>query len=263
MSFDIPATGKDLGERLAPTFGMSFTNVVPSASHGVKSIIFVNDLRQVADYFGGPHIRMGNHGDTAVSDSSWKPSRRGFAVVSHELKLPHLFFDAAGIGAVNLTNLITIGMKILDANHPRPALTLTEFSRQGGKLVVPPESRFSALCEAQSLPQGQELLTPNALRILDWLAGSFDVEFWGDHAIIYCNYGDLVTNDPKIWAWAFSAISRVIDLLRLWGAGAEFGQHWPNYTDEWVERPAKRDIVLGFLKPKRSPPTASHNSRTN
>ena len=49
------------------------------------------------------------------------------------------------------------------------------------------------------LAAGSELLTPEALRIMSWLNGSFDMEIRSGWVLAYSNYGDLVTRDGETW----------------------------------------------------------------
>lgn len=209
------------------------------------------ESNDVVELTGDLSIQVGNNGwKYGPVDDDLRPSRRGYIAIQHRLEVPHMLAETIGFGAKSVLNVGSAVLRFASgwSSESDPDSPIASFGRDSEKLPLPKDSGFRARCEKDGIAAGSELLTPEALRIMSGSADSFDIEIRSGWVLIYSNYGDLVTRDTETWDWVLSSASRVVDLLRLWGAGPEWAHGWEHYSQEWVERPRK---LGGALSPRR------------
>lgn len=201
----------------------------------------------------GPSIAWGNTGEKYWISDSGKPGRRGYIAVRHDLDLPDLYLRSTDAGALTVTNLaargLARGLAVFNAipsaeSDPEPGHGIKAFERRSVALAVPASAGFVAHGDKNRAAQGRELLTGESLELLSWVSRSFDVEVHGEWLVAHCNYGDVSTDDPQIWAWVLSVTSRLLDVLDQWGPEGLRADSWARYTSERIERPTSRDGVL-------------------
>ncbi len=228
---------------------------------------------------GEPYVQFGNHGSKyGLGDDLTKPSRRGYIAVRHSQQVPHLYVEGPVFGALTPGNVASSVIKVLgvignDTGQP-PAWSFGAFAENSEKIELPRGVGFRALCwtghgerkknterslgtkvgdqeklrERALLEAGGALPTPEAIRVLTWLCQSFDVELREGWLVAYSSYGDVTTTEDEVWAWVLSAASRLLDLLRIWGAESSLGSAAAWFTEDWVERPKSLDGSLSFLR---------------
>lgn len=239
-----------------------------AAAHGLTHVGSVRDLdrkvvgvhlswtpKNVVEFSGEPYVQIANHGwKYGLGGGDFKPSRRGFIAVRHQLRIPDMYVASHTTGATTAQSVATSVVNVasvLDLGGSDSTSALRSFARRCEELEVPEQAPFKVLCLKDRLEEGRALLTPQALELIEWLAQSFDVE-WGENwLLVYNAFGDVSTEDPEVWEWVLSVASRLGDLLTAWGDPRDFAAAWPWYVQERVERPASLDGPLRFLKRKK------------
>lgn len=207
------------------------------------------DVVTTAD--GAPRIEFGNHGLRYWVGDDHRPSRRGYIAINHGLAAPHLFFKSGEFGALTTLNVASATVTFLsvfdNAEGGSFETPLSAFGERSERLEMPKRIGFAALAEKERLDDARALLTPAVLPLLTELAASFDVEVHDGWIFAYSLYGDVVTDDPAVWAWVFGVASRMLDVVELWD-GPPAAAAFPLYTANRIERPAKLDGSLSRLK---------------
>lgn len=238
---------------LAADYGLTYVSEVGPHSDDVEAMNLDGTRKDVAETVGGLRAQFGNHGTKYwIGDSDNRPSRRGYIAVQHGLQVPRMYLESFAFGAVtplNVASTVLNFVSIFDNAEGATSQAPSQvFYRQSETIKLPKGAGFRPQCERGRVEEGRALLTTDAMAILKELARSFDVEVRDGWLLAYSSYGDITTKDPEVWEWAFGATSRMIDLVRLWGADAHFAAEWSHYTAEWVPRPKSLDGTLGFLK---------------
>lgn len=234
----------------ASTFGLDHTPYRTWSYGGLPEGIDEHLLNVVetTPSLGVPDVLFGNAGIRFLYRDG-APDRRGLIVLQHQTDLPHMYLNSDALGSLEPLRAVAMGFALLSSSSEHSdSPRASAFIASTQKLSVPKKSGFDAMCEPDRAEDGQLLLGADAMPLLTWLAQSFDIEVRGDCLIATNNYRDISTDDRQIWEWAFSAASRMIDLVRLWGADPGFGDGWELYTPEWIERPRK---LNGALNPRR------------
>lgn len=233
--------------------GLTFVGTVDQDA-ALTGIGIEPPCKDVVEFTGDPQLQWGNSGwKNWIGD--FNPSRRGYVAVSHRLAAPHLYLDSTTFGALSPLNVASSVIDVLgafDGDNGGSVSSEAQFRSAGRKLSLPKGVGFSAVVEKARADEGEEMvLRSDVMPLLSWLAQSFDVELREGWLIASSAFGDVSTADAEIWDWVFSVTSRMIDLLRLWGAEETVGTSWPGYTSQRVERPKKLDGSLSFLKRNR------------
>lgn len=234
----------------AGSFGLDHTPYRTWSSGDIPEGIdeHVLNLVETTPGDGVPDIMFGNAG-IRFWYREGSPDRRGLIVLHHRADLPHMYLSSDAFGSLEPLRAVAMGFALLKSfSEHSDAATPSAFTASAQKLSVPKDSGFKAVCEPDRADHGQALLTGEAMPLLSWLARSFDLEVRGDCLIATNNYRDISTDDREVWEWAFSTASRLIDLVRLWGADPDFGACWELYTSEWIERPRKLDGALSLRR---------------
>lgn len=232
--------------------GHAHTERVPAGD--VPSTVRGSDVWfDVVEVSATPRIVLGNDGHKYwVVRADGRAGRRGFIGLEHGLALPHIMVESQKFGTLSPKNVAAVtGQVVLDVagSFDEDAGQSSDsgaraFQRRSTELDVPKPRVFKAHTVTEHVDRGQALLTPEARVLLSGLALSFDVEVRDGWIWAHSLFGDLVTDEDDVWEWALSETSRLVDLARLWGAGADFAREWAGYTEAHVERPRRIDGAL-------------------
>lgn len=237
-------------EQIAHDFGMTYTARIDRDDREPRGMCFEDPCKDVVQTIGEPYVQFGNTGwKYWVGDDDFKPSRRGYIAIRHELVLPRLVLETRSGGALSPLNVASNVLTVLsafDENRDSVRTPVRAFADKATELTVPSGLRMRAWGAKEQAKDAAGLLAVAPTSALHDLASSFDVDIREGWVVAFSTFGDLSTDDPEIWEWAFASASRLIDLLRVWG-DPDFGQEWAHYTPESVQRPASLDGSLRVL----------------
>lgn len=233
--------------------GWDWLGDVDHETLGELGLDFEFGADDVARAPGQPLVVCGSNGRTNHGDRIGGVLARNFVAVRHGLDLPRLRTHSrerppthTGLtkAAVNVTKAAFVVTAVADLSSP--------FGGGHKDIKLPRRTNFEVQCARETRPAVQALMSADAVGILRWLSSGFDVETSDGWLIAWAGAYDLVTEDPRVWAWLEAAGSGLIDLARVWGAGAGFGRDWPSYTATRGPRPDSLVPSPAFLRPQRS-----------
>lgn len=241
----------DLIANFAAANGLKYHSLLDGVEYDLRlpSLVVSGSRESMVINQESPYFEIGNHGWRFMPGSGDDtPSRRGYIAIRHNLDLPRAVISSLVGQAGTLLAAATIAINVVGIFGEEgisERTPLEEFRRKATKIEgIDKSLRFYVHAEKTRVADVEALLTDEVRTHLTELAKSFDLELRGEWLFVYSSYGDLSTVDPEIWAWTFSALSRVLDVLALWGADVRVGRAGSWYTSEEYERPAKRDGVL-------------------
>lgn len=267
--------------------GLEYDALLARRGEEFRSLVVHGTGEAVVRGAGTPGLEIGNHGLRFMPGDLDGASRRGYVAVRHGLDLPHIFWDSRSPDAATPLNLASKALEVaamLDWSEGagsessmssfRSRSTWLELhERLAGTDAGSRATRKAARAAARTaageavraqgygtrVEKGREgeaaaLLSAEARPVVAGLAESFDVEANGPWLLAHSKFGDLSTRDPRVWAWAFSAASRLVDLAALWGAEVADLRRPGWYTAQRVDRPARLDGALASLLPQRRRP---------
>jgi hypothetical protein len=251
------AGGPSPREEFAAANRLAYRDAVAPGDRELPSLLLSDVCKDVVSTTGTTRVEFGNHGWRYwVGDNDFRPSRRGYIAVEHGMACPQMFLESGRFGALTPLNVASAALTFLSIFDNEEGASLGSpvqvFGARSERVEMPEGVGFSARVEKGRLDEARGLLGPRAVPLLHELAGSFDIEIRDRWLLAYSLYGDVSTADPDVWAWAFSAASRMLDLVGVWAAAhGDVAGRWsevPFYTERRGERPAKLDGALGFLK---------------
>jgi len=237
--------------------GLDFHATARAGSPGLPELPGLYFGRRCTDVVAtrtAPYVELGNLGWRFVVATDFEPHRRGYVAVRHDLPLPHVFCSARGsrgLSATGVLSTVAAVASLLDENAAGDDDSpLGRFRRGATELDPGPTATgVRPYCRKGEEHRARALLTGDALALLEELAADFDVELHDSWLFAYARHGDVSTRDPAVWAWAFSAASRMVDLARVLagllpgGATVPPSGDPPFYTARRVARPARAEAL--------------------
>lgn len=210
-----------------------------------------------------PLVELGNHGAPLVpAVDSLVADRHGYLAIHHGLDVPWVEIPSSST-ASSIRNTASVAINVAMALDP------SGWDAGGGggpsphHVDLPPAAGFRARTGRDGAEPASRLLAPATWPLLAHAHDGFTLEVAPGWVFAYCEHGDVVTRDPRVWAWVFSVMSRLLEVVELWreewpelpaddprrrasapGAGAFDVRSVPGWTDRVVPRPAHLDGVL-------------------
>lgn len=179
-----------------------------------------------------------------------EPSRTGVIALHLDLATPTLLLRRTG-GPLNVLGAAFSALDVLSA-----------FDGGGGDGGSGPSSReyreigrertmsYRAYGERKRFGEVERLLTPEVLELWQEPGHSFSLRVADGWMQARNLYGDVVSDDPAVWPWVNSVVSRMVDIAGRWGCEVD----WALHTPQDVPRPQHLDSY--WFKPKKAGPSS-------